>query len=267
MNRWMQRIVTFASITSALALVPAVASAQDAAPPAAQHARHHRGGHERSLVGASLKLQSLTPEQRTKIEQLVAQRRAAGAPVRQADAQVLDVLAQQVFADKMDPQALAPSLDVERVAAVQEQTVDIVTLTELHAILTPAQRGELIDAIDARMAQHKAHEGQGQARQWKGGGKLGLSDQQREEIRTNLKASFTPGVAGTRGAQMKTALESFRGDVFNPGAMVHLADPGDRAAKVTTAMLPVLTPNQRATYSDMLKHRAEHELRANKKAS
>jgi Spy/CpxP family protein refolding chaperone len=266
MNRWMQRIVTFASITSALALVPAVASAQDATPPAAQHGQgHHHEGHRKGLMGAALKLDSLTPAQRTQIEQLVAERRASAGPVRQADAQVLQVLAQQVFADKLDTQALAPSLDVERVAAVQEQTVDIVTLTQLHAILTPAQRGELVDKIDARLARAKGHEGRGGERRGQGG-KLGLSEQQREQIKTNLQASRTPGARGERGAKMQAALDSFKGDAFNAGTMVHVVAPGERATKMTQAMLPVLTPNQRATYSDMLKHRAEHETRANKKA-
>jgi Spy/CpxP family protein refolding chaperone len=144
MNRWIQRIVTFASITSALALVPAgVAFAQDGTPQTAQHAQH-KGGHRKGLVGAALKLESLTPDQRTQIEQLVAQRRAAARPVRQADAQVLEGLAQQVFADKMDVQALGPSLAVERGAVAQERNVDAATLSQLHSILTPAQRTELV---------------------------------------------------------------------------------------------------------------------------
>jgi len=272
MNRWINRIVTFASLTSALALVPAIASAQDATPPAGQHAqhgKHHRGGHKGSLVGASLKLESLTPEQRTKIEQLVAERRAAGVPVRTADAQVLQVLAQQVFADKMDPQALAPSLAVERGAMAQKQAVDLATLGQLHSVLTPAQRTELVDKIEARMERGKtahegktAQEGKG-AREWKGGGKLGLSDQQREQIKASLQAS-RPATGAPQRGQMKAALESFKGDAFNAGGMVRPADPGDRAARMTQAMLPVLTPNQRAAYADQLKHRAEHETRARK---
>jgi len=265
MNRWMKRIVTFASITSALALVPAgVAFAQDGTPQAAQHARQHKGGHRKGLVGAALKLESLTPDQRTQIEQLVSQRRAAAKPVRQADAQVLEVLAQQVFADRMDAQALAPSLAVERVAVAQERSIDVATLGQLHSILTPAQRAELVDKIEARMANGpRAAEGAKERGAWKGGGKLGLSEQQREQIKTNLQASRPATVDPQRG-QMKAALESFRGDAFDASALARPADPGAREVRLTQAMLPVLTPNQRATYADMLKHRAEHETRAKK---
>lgn len=259
MNRWMQRIVTFASITSALALVPAgVAFAQDGTPQTAQHAQPRKGGHRKGLVGAALKLESLTPDQRTQIEQLIAQRRAAARPVRQADAQVLEVLAQQVFADKMDVQALGPSLGVERVAVAQERNVDATTLSQLHSILTPAQRTELVDRIEARMA--KGPRGGEGARQ--GGGKLGLSEQQREQVRTNLQASRPTGTA-PRG-QMRAALESFKGDAFDAAALARPGDPGAREVRLTQAMLPVLTPNQRAAYADMLHHRAERETRAKK---
>ena len=259
MNRWMKRIVTFASITSALALLPAgVAFAQDGTPQTAQHAAQHKGGHRKGLVGAALKLESLTPEQRTQIEQLVVQRRAAAKPVRQADAQVLEVLAQQVFADKMDVQALGPSLAVERAAVAQERSVDAATLGQLHSILTPAQRTELVDRIEARMAKAP----RGGERAWKGGGKLGLSESQREQVRTNLQASRPAGTP-PRG-QMRAALESFKGDAFDAAAFARPADPGAREVRLTQAMLPVLTPNQRATYADMLHHRAERETRAKK---
>jgi Spy/CpxP family protein refolding chaperone len=254
MNRWMQRIITFASITSALALVPAgVAFAQDGTPQTGEHAQQRKGGHRKGLVGAALKLESLTPDQRTEIEQLAAQRRAAARPVRQADAQVLEGLAQQVSAAKMDVQALGPSLAVERGAVAQERNVDAATLSQLHSILTPAQRTELVDRIEARVA--KGPRG-GEGGAWRGGGKLGLSEQQREQVRSNLQASRPTGTA-PRG-EMRAALESFKGDAFDAAALAHPADPGARAVRLTQAMLPVLTPNQRATYADMLRHRAEH---------
>ena len=261
MNRWMQRIVTFASITSALALVPAsVAFAQDAGPPTTQPTTAHGGGHRKGLVGAALKLGSLTPDERTQIDQLVAQHRQAAGPVRQADAQVLELLAQQVFADKMDPQALAPGLAVERAAVAQERSVDAATLSQLHSILTPAQRGELVDGIEARFA---AGGGAARAGAWTGDGKLGLSEPQRQQIRANLQASRPSDAAAPRG-QMRAALESFRGDAFAPSALARPGDRGDREVRLTQAMLPVLTPNQRSTYADMLRHRAARETQPRK---
>jgi len=92
MNRWITRIVTVASLAGAAALAPAgIAYAQQAATAAHEG---HGMGHKMGLVGAALKLDSLTPAQRTAIDQLVQTRRTAEVPVRQADAQLLTVLAQ-----------------------------------------------------------------------------------------------------------------------------------------------------------------------------
>ena len=118
--------------------------------------------------------------------------------MRQADAQVLTVLAQQVEQGKVNPQAVAPSLSAERSAALAELQVDQSTLAQLHSILTPAQRNQLVDAVEARMAQGgQRWEGKGQG----GGGKLGLSAQQKAEIKANLQASrpqgSRPGSAGS----------------------------------------------------------------------
>jgi Spy/CpxP family protein refolding chaperone len=273
MNRWIQRIVTFASITSALALVPAAAFAQDtsgAPPKGAHHGKHHRGQHQQGLIGAALKLDSLSPEQRAQIEQLVQERRAASVPVRQADAQLLAVLAQQVEGAKVDAQAQAPSLAAERAAMMGEQQVDRVTLARLHAILTPAQRNQLVDAIEAH-AGHGQPGAEGKARQFRGGfggngnAKLGLSPEQKAQIKANLGGTGQRPAQGewaAKRAEMKSALESFRGDSFNPGAMVRPMNKAEREVRLTNAMIPVLTPNQRATLATQLRNRAAHETRS-----
>jgi Spy/CpxP family protein refolding chaperone len=272
MNRWIQRVVTFASVASALALVPAAAFAQDAPPQPQGHAhgKHHRRGHHGpGLVGAALKLDSLSPEQRAQIEQLVQERRAASVSVREADAQLLTVLAQQVESAKVDPQAQAPSLAAERAATMGELQVDRVTVARLHAILTPAQRNQLVDAIEAHAGQRQpGAEGKERgARAGFGGAnaKLGLSPEQKAQIRANLGGPAERPVRGewaAKRAEMKSALESFRGDAFNPGAMVRPMNRGERQARVTNAMIPVLTPNQRAIVATQLRNRAAHENRS-----
>jgi Spy/CpxP family protein refolding chaperone len=264
MNRWIHNFITLASVAGSLALLPAgVAFAQDAGPEAQPaDAGHAHGGHHRHgprLLGAALKLDSLTPAQRSQIEQLVAQRKAAEVPVRQADAQVLTVLAQQVEQAKVDDAALAPSLAAKHGAAVAARRVDQTALAQLHAVLTPAQRTQLVDGIEARAAQARgAAGGQGH----RGGGKLGLTDAQRAQVHANLQAEG--GAAGHhgQGAQRKAALDSFRGDSFDAGALAQAGRGEDRELRVTRAMIPVLTPNQRATLAAQLRHRAAREGRS-----
>ncbi|HEY5242936.1 MAG TPA: Spy/CpxP family protein refolding chaperone [Polyangiaceae bacterium] len=261
MNRWIKKLVTYSSLAASLALLPAgVALAQDAQPQGQHGQGHHRGGQREGLLGAALKLDSLTPAQRAQIEQLATERRAAGVPVRQADAQVLTVLAQQVEAAKVDKAALAPSIAAEKNAAKAERQVDAAVLAKLHDVLTPAQRGQLVDGIEARVAQGRGEKG---GKERMGAGKLGLSDQQKAEIRANLEASRGPAKRpeGERG-QRKTALESFRGDSFDAGALAKMERHGGREARMTEAMIPVLTPNQRATVAAHLRNRAAKEGRS-----
>jgi Spy/CpxP family protein refolding chaperone len=267
MNRWIHNLVTLASVAGSLALLPAgVAFAQDAGPQAQPaDAGHAHGGHHRHgprLLGAALKLDSLTPAQRSQIEQLVAQRKAAEVPVRQADAQVLTVLAQQVEQAKVDDAALAPSLAAKHGAAVAAQRVDQAALAQLHAVLTPAQRIQLVDGIEARsVAARGATGGAVGVHGHAGGGKLGLTDAQRAQVHANLQAEG--GAAGHhgQGAQRKAALDSFRGDSFDAGALAQAGRGEDRELRMTRAMIPVLTPNQRATLAAQLRHRAAREGR------
>jgi Spy/CpxP family protein refolding chaperone len=263
MNRWIHKLVTLASVAGTLALLPAgVALAQDAPPQAQQEAGHAHGGHHAHgprLLGAALKLDSLTPAQRSQIEQLVAQRRAAQVPVRQADAQVLTVLAQQVEQAKVDDAALAPSLAAKRGAAAAAQQVDRAALVQLHAVLTPAQRAQLVDGIEGRFAQGRAAwAGKGGP----GGGRLGLTDAQRAEVRANLQAQGATAPSPQARAQRKAALDSFRGDSFDASALAQSGRGEDREMRMTRAMIPVLTPNQRATLAGHLRQRAAHEARS-----
>jgi Spy/CpxP family protein refolding chaperone len=222
MNRLMSRIVTFASLAGAVALVPVGVAFAQQTPAASQQSPHR--GHRMGLIGEALALDSLTPAQRTAIEQLAQTRRTAEAPVRQADAQVLTVL------------------------------------------LTPAQRGQLVDAAEARMGSHTGHDrGEHLAKVAK---ELGLTDQQKEQIASNLRAEHAgQGDAGPhvdhRGAG-KAWLESFRGDSFSPnasGANAKFEHRADRMEDLFVAAVPVLSPAQRAQLAGHLRARAAHESR------
>jgi Spy/CpxP family protein refolding chaperone len=264
MNRLMSRIVTFASLAGAVALVPAGVALAQQTPAAAQQSPHP--GHRMGLIGEALALDSLTPAQRTAIEQLAQTRRTAEAPVRQADAQVLTVLAQQVEQASINRQALAPSVQARESAAVAAKTVDLDTLQKLHDLLTPAQRGQLVDAAEARMGSHTGHgRGEHLAKVAK---ELGLTDQQKEQIASNLRAERTgQGDAGPhadhRGAG-KAWLESFRGGSFSPnasGASAKFERRADRMEDLFVAAVPVLSPAQRAQLAGHLRARAAHESR------
>ncbi len=275
MNRRILRIVTLALLSSAAALVPAGVAFAQQAPDTGSPGRHH--GHRDGLVGAALKLDSLTPAQRTAIERLEQTRRAAETPVRQADAQLLTVLAQQVEQASINRSALAPTLNARESASVAARTADLDTVQKLHDLLTPTQRGQLVDAAEARFQAHAAswksdggvaHDGQG--RLGKIAEDLGLTDQQKAQILANLRAEHpASGDAGARpifrGAG-KAWLESFRGDTFNAAAAApnlpqQIEHRGHHMENLVAAAVPVLSPAQRAQLATHLRARAAHESR------
>ncbi len=256
MNRWIRRAVMSASFASAVALGGvALAQPSDAAAPQQSGHRHpHRDG----LLREALGLDTLSPAQRSSIEALIQQRRDAAAPVRSADAQVLTMLAQQVEQASIDRQALAPALSAEQSAAVAENAVDRDALNKLHALLTPAQRSELVDRLEARTAQWRHGDGgrPGARRELhERMAKLSLTPEQKAQIAANLRAERTPGQGAHRG-ERREALEAFRGDSFDAGTLAHVERRGERAEKLAQAMVPVLTPAQRATLAGELRARA-----------
>ena len=159
MYRWIRKVVSFTSLAGALALVSGgVALANEGRQgEAGERGEHRHGGHRHGgLVSAALKLDTLTGEQRAQIEKLVQERKAAGVPVRQADAVVLTQLAHQVEQDKIDRAGLKDGLDAEQAAAAAARTVEVNTLAELHGMLTTTQRNQLVDAIESKMPKGKA---------------------------------------------------------------------------------------------------------------
>jgi Spy/CpxP family protein refolding chaperone len=247
--------LALAAVVGAAALVPARAAFAD---DTAGH--HHHHGHRQGLLGAAGKLDSLTADQRSSIEQLIAQSRDARTPVRQADAQVLEVLAHQVEQASIDPQGLAPTLSLEQTAATNESAVERDALNRLHAILTPAQRGQLVDGIEAHFHAGRGHadggaSGEGSPGAGRGEHGLGLTPAQKAQIAANLRAEG----GANPGAPMRGMLEAFRGDAFDAGTFLSVVAPGERAEHLAEAMVPVLSPAQRATLANHLRTRAAHE--------
>ena len=146
-----RRLITVASVLGGLAVLSGGTALADDAQPQ-QHAHIHAMKHAGILQEAQ-KLDGLSAEQVQQIAALKSQRRAAAEPVRQADAKLLTDLATQVDAAKVDRGALQPELTAEEQAAQAEKNADAATLTSLHALLTPAQRNQLVDRMEAVSAK------------------------------------------------------------------------------------------------------------------
>jgi Spy/CpxP family protein refolding chaperone len=141
---------------------------------------------------------------------------------------------------------------------------------KLHDLLTPAQRGQLVDGIEAHFQGH-ADAGKGGRGQGDHLGmiakKLGLTAQQKAQIAANFRAERQAEDAGQhpdfRGAG-KAWLEAFRADTFNasasaPNGTQMMERRANKMEDLLAAAVPVLTPAQRAELASHLRARAAHE--------
>jgi Spy/CpxP family protein refolding chaperone len=273
----LRRFASVASVASFLALgslaqsgialaSPAPPPSVDAGPGAGHHGHHGRG----DLLRASLHLDSLTTAQRQQIEALAQQERATHANVAAARGQLLQALATRVAAGSVDDAALAPSVQAVEGAIEADEPGDRASLEKLHAILTPAQRVELVTRIESHT--HRAVErapdagGPGGMRGgllW--GHALDLTPAQRDQIKANL-ASSGPAVDKSVWKEARESrqhvLEAFKGDrfVMNEGAPQKDPRMGEQGiehiVRIAKASAPVLTAEQRATAAAKLQKMA-----------
>jgi len=150
MNR-IAKLISSVSITAALVCgmaLPAFAGGNGAAGAGTHaghgHKQHHKGA---SLLREAANLPSLSAAQRADIQKLEAERAAQRAPVKAARGAVMQKLAAQIEAGKIDRAALASDLQAETQAKVAEDSYERSTVERLHALLTPAQRAELVAKV------------------------------------------------------------------------------------------------------------------------
>jgi Spy/CpxP family protein refolding chaperone len=182
-------------------------------------------------------------------------------------------------AGNVGEQALAPQLQAVEGAIQADEPVMRGTLEKLHAILTPAQRTELVGKIEAREARMEARvagrrdAGSAQA---KGGGgvgpwsrALGLTDAQRAQIKANLGSApaVDPALRVEARTERQRVLDAFKGDRFVMNEIAPARDPrlideeAGRMVRLAKAAAPVLTAEQRATAAAKLQQMAAHEVK------
>jgi Spy/CpxP family protein refolding chaperone len=290
-----RRFASVASLFAFLAVGTGLSTSAFAAPSAgpetgevgAHHRHFGRHGHG-DLLRASLHLDSLSATQRQQVEALVQQEKAAHANVGVARSQLLQAVANRVAAGNVDEAALAPSVQAVEGAIQADEPGDRAAIEKLHAILTPAQRVELVTKIESHAGREHGNRGgpgavagasaDGGPRpaMEHGGGMWGralnLSDAQKQQIGANLRSSSG---AGPDKAVWKEAretrmhvLEAFKADRFVMSEVAPPRDPRlaqgevDRIVRMAKASAPVLTPEQRATAAAKLRQMAAHATQA-----
>jgi Spy/CpxP family protein refolding chaperone len=220
---------------------------------------------------------AITTSQRAAVESLATAAETRHLAARAAHRDLTLAIAAQVQAGAIDRAALQPRIDAVVAAMQQIQPADRAAFEQLHAILDPDQRTALVDAIEARVAEHAGkHTGHHALKQW--ATDLGLSDAQRAQIKDALEAKWQargdgPGPGHGAHEAMGEAHEhggkvmaAFKQDRF---VMDEVAPPQDVAQRargmsdhllgIAEIALPILTPEQRAIAAQKLRARAESQ--------
>jgi Spy/CpxP family protein refolding chaperone len=244
-----------------------------------EHHRHHHHGGVARFIAMSLDTLGTTPEQRAAIEKIQADLRAKLEPARAAEGKVVVLLADGIASGHIDKGKVDTAIARVGAASAGVHAAAADSMNQLHSVLDPAQRAELVEKVEAHWQVWKEANGagaeaampserghlEGLARE------LSLTADQIDKIRTALKAASADGnqhldedkVTSHIGA-FGTAFEaaSFDAKTLKSGDTVnaHLASWGAMAmAHFYEAVAPVLTPEQRAKLAENVREHANHK--------
>jgi Spy/CpxP family protein refolding chaperone len=235
------------------------------------HRHHHHGGIA-MFVALSLDTLGANEAKRPQIDKLQADLRGHMGAAREAEKNLFQVMADGIAAGTLD-QAKVDTAMVQLASATEAvHAATAGTLNQLHALLSPDERAELVEKVKAhaevwRNVNHDAEPGSRER-----GGRLaeltadvGLAPDQVDKIATALKAS---GHGVRRHFNREMAMKrldafaaAFVGAAFDAGALRtgasadgHVAAHGSkRMVHFYQTVAPLLTPEQRAKLAGHLR--------------
>ena len=253
----------------------------DSTADLAEHHRHHHHGGVAMFIAMSLPSLNATPEQVPAIARIRADMLGAIAPAHDAEKAALLALADGIATNEIDQPAIDTAIAQLTASAASTHDAIVASLAALHATLTPPQRIALVDKVEAHFeVWHHANAPDEAATRDAHGGhlarlatELALSPQQVEAVRENFASSMSRVPRFDRAeadAHIKAFSAAFSSDRFDPSALAmdgavttHMASWGIlRTVRFYEAVLPVLTPEQRAKLADRVRHHANYQHNA-----
>jgi Spy/CpxP family protein refolding chaperone len=210
------------------------------------------------IVERALASVQLSSDQREAVDRIRGTLADREKVVRAARTDLMSSIAQQMSAGKVDRAALQQKIDAF-VAAMKKASPGMRgALEELHGVLTPAQRSQLVDSIRQSIDEQKQQRGDGQhAMIEKMSKDLGLTRMQKREIKRafdRLKPTFDDAHQA-----LDKVLDAFRNDTLSLDQVVPQREMNARAVSFAQAVIDladtattVLTAEQRGRVSDEL---------------
>ncbi len=266
-----------ASTASAPAVAPTSTAADDqAASDVAEHHRHHHHGGVTMFIAMSLDTLGTSPDEHAVIEKIRADLFAKMEPARAAEQKVMGTLADGIETGTID--AARVDMALAQVASVAGSLHDATAdaLNQLHAVLTPEQRGALVDKVEAHWTiwQNANSEPVGPSRPGyleALASELNLTTDQVEKVRARWSAAAKDASGPLDSQKIETHLQvfgqAFKSDSFDArslstasAANTLLASWGSsRMAHFFESVNPVLTPEQRSALAQSLRQHMSHQ--------
>ncbi|MBI5070146.1 MAG: hypothetical protein HZB56_18075 [Deltaproteobacteria bacterium] len=264
-----------ASTTAGMTTTEAWQADETAAGELREHHRHHHRGGVMQFVAMSLDTLGPDDAKRPQVEQLQRDLHGCMAPTSATHGRLLQAVAEGVAAGAIDAVrvgAVIAELDPAELA-IQECGAE--TLNRLHAILSPSERAELTEKVQAHWAVWREVNPDGGATGTSPGGRLpaltaelSLSQDQVTRISAALQLSGEGRGRRFDRARAEGGLnafaEAFARDPFDAralprGSSMGLAHHGaSRMASFYETVTPLLTQPQRATLAQHLREHASH---------
>jgi hypothetical protein len=248
----------------------------DATAGLVEHHRHHHHGGLTLMIALSLDTLGVSPEQRPAVEKIRNDLHARMEPARAAEQKLAAMLAAGLAAGNLDAASVDAAVAQVTAAAATVHNASSDALNELHAMLTPTERAALVDKVESHWAvwQKANAEKTDSANPERGrlamlATDLDLTQVQEDKIREGLREGMraVPRLDPQEiAAHLRAFGDAFRGDKFDArvlttanGVDAHLAGWGAaHLAHFIEAVSPVLTPNQRAKFTERLREHSAH---------
>jgi Spy/CpxP family protein refolding chaperone len=244
---------------------PASAVADPQGATAAGETREHN-----PLLAGAWKLPDLTADQEVKLKSIEDDLHAASAPRRAAQKELAEIFATGLEKGALDEAAANAKIDQIAQLADAEKAKTGDSLDALHAMLTPAQRAEVVELTKAAWKEHKEgfkhHEGGGFGMHMKQLAEdLKLTDDQKQAFKDEFEKMPHPDKSQFEGmkAKMKAVGDAFASDTFDAKAL-GVGDKGATMAKnfatrmerMVEASIKILDANQRTLLAAKIRERA-----------
>lgn len=227
---------------------------------AAEEQREHLG--PVALIADALSKVGLNEEQRSKIDELGKKVTEKERGVMEARRNFQAALADQLRSGQIDESQLEDEIDALVRAREEASPVLRSALDDLHGILEPQQRTELVDALTSRM-QEQSRDAEGWFDQF--AQDLRLDEDQKTRIREILDRA-KPSVEQDKD-KFKKIFDAFKGEEFEINRVAPMRDVGKRTRERARGMVSIakkvseiLKPDQREQLARRLKpQRGAHE--------